>query len=130
MNNTPNDNPLDTDGVYLMKLPVKMYVFKDSQTVKLSFRITDYCVINRNLSVEQMHTICDNWNVGEGVQGMQIEGSRLFWYRSRTGPRPERIPADFVVINTYPFSLRISVPEMQKLVQDFHHQLNNQMHWD
>lgn len=130
MSNTTSDNPLDADGVYLMKLPVKMYVFKDAQEVKVSFRITDYCVINRTMTIEQMQTICDNWDVGEGIQGMKIDGGKIFWYRSRSGPRPEQIPADFVVINTYPFSLRISTPEMRKLVENFKYQLNNKMHWD
>ena len=37
----------DNNNVVLFSDPFKVYLFKDKQIVKLSFKITDYVVINR-----------------------------------------------------------------------------------
>ncbi len=119
---------IDENGVWRMDKPVKLYLFKDEDTVKVSFRITDYCNVGRQFSKDQMQFICDNYE--EGVEGLETNNGRIWWYLSHSGPRPEQVPCKFVQINTGPFSFRLSVQQMKDLVADFEHQKNNKMHWD
>jgi len=119
---------LDENNVYLMDKPIKIYVFKDKNEVKVSFRITDYCNYHREMTIEDFQYICDNWRAG--VDGLETKGGKFYWYYSDCGPRPEQVPAQFVQINIASWSFRISVQEMLSLVDEFNYQLNNHMHWD
>tara|TARA_B110001454_G_scaffold215777_1_gene237822 strand:+ start:235 stop:483 length:249 start_codon:yes stop_codon:yes gene_type:complete len=82
------------------------------------------------MSQENFEYILENWNVGEGVQGLDYGEGRMWWYHSQFGPRPECIPANMVCINFNRFSFRISVEEMERIKENYYHQKNNKMHWD
>ena len=119
---------IDSNGVWRMSKPIKIYLFKDEDMVKLSFRVTDYFNIGRHMSKEHFQYICDNWRTG--VEGLETKSGKYYWYLSHLGPRPEQVPCKFVQVNTGPFSLRFSVKEMEELVEEFEYQKNNKMHWD
>ena len=119
---------LDKDDVYLMDKPIKIYLFKEADEVKISFRITDYVNFHREMSIEHFQYICDNWRTG--VEGLETKNGKYFWYYSDCGPRPECVPAKFVQINVGGWSFRISVLEMESVVEEFNYQKNNKMHWD
>ena len=61
---------LDKDDVYLMSKPIKIYLFKEADEVKVSFRITDYVNFHREMSIEHFQYICDNWRTG--VEGLEM----------------------------------------------------------
>lgn len=119
---------IDENNVWRMSKPIKIYLFKDEDIVKISFRVTDYFNIGRQMSKEHFQYICDNWRTG--VEGLETKSGKYYWYLSNSGPRPEQVPCKFVQVNTGPFSLRFSVKEMEELVEDFEYQKNNKMHWD
>ena len=122
---------LDEDNVVLFSDPIKIYLFKDVKEVKVSFKLTDYLVINRGFSQENFEFILENWKIGEGVQGLKTtEDGKIWWYHGRFGPRPECVPANMVCINFNRFSFRISVKEMERVTENYYNQKNNKMHWD
>ena len=122
----------DSNNVVLFTEPLKIYLFKDKQKVKVSFKITDYVVINREFEQEDFEYILENWNIGEGVQGniKDIDNNKIWWFHSKFGPRPECEPANFVGINFNRYSFRISVQEMELMKNTYFHQKTNKMHWD
>ena len=123
---------LDNNDVVLFYDPLKIYLFKDKKKVKVSFRITDYIVTNREFKQEDFEYILENWNIGEGVQGniRDIDDNKIWWFHSKFGPRPECRPANFVGINFNRYSFRISVQEMELMKNTYFHQKTNKMHWD
>ena len=122
----------DKNDVVLFSDPLKIYLFKDKQRVKVSFKITDYVVMNREFSQDNFEHILENYNIGEGVQGTvkDIDNSKIWWFRSRSGPRPECEPANFIGINFNRYSFRISLQKMDFIYRNYYHQKNNKMHWD
>jgi len=119
---------LDENNVYLMDKPVKIYLFKDKDEVKVSFRVTDYCNIHRYIETEKFEYILANWRTG--VEGLETRSGKYYWYYSDCGPRPDCVPAQFVVINTREWSFRISVQDMEQMEAEYEHQKHNKMHWD
>lgn len=119
---------VDHEGVYLMDKPVKLYVFKDEDKVKISFRLSDYANVSKQMSIEHFRYICDNWETG--VEGLETYGGKFYWYYSDCGPRPDCPPSKHVQVNVSGFSFRLSVPTMHSIVADFEYQVNNKMHWD
>tara|TARA_R110002074_G_scaffold112768_1_gene241013 strand:- start:59 stop:442 length:384 start_codon:yes stop_codon:yes gene_type:complete len=122
----------DNNNVVLFSDPFKVYLFKDIQQVKISFKITDYVVLGREFKQEDFEYILEHWNVGEGVQGevRDVDNTKYWWYHSKFGPRPECEPADFVGINFNRHSFRFSLQEMESLKTAYFHQKDNKMHWD
>ena len=122
----------DDNHVVLFTDPIKLYLFKDKERVKVSFKITDYVVINREFKQKDFEFIIENWNIDDGIQGNieTIGDGKIWWYYSRFGPRPEFVPAQFVGINFNRYSFRISLEEMFRVKEDYLHQKNNKMHWD
>ena len=122
----------DDNNVVLFSDPFKVYLFKDTQRVKISFKITDYVVLGREFKQENFEYILANWNTEEGIQGdiRDVDNNKYWWYHSKFGPRPESEPADFVGINFNRYSFRFSVQEMESLKTTYFHQKNNKMHWD
>jgi hypothetical protein len=121
---------LDENKVVLFNDPIKMYLFKETNEVKIAFKISDYAVINRQMSQEHFEYILENWNIADGVQGLEYGEGKIWWFHSKFGPRPECVPANFVNINFNRFTFRISVAEMERVVENYYHQKNNRMHWD
>lgn len=124
---------LDENNVWRMSEPLKIYVFKDESTVKISFRVTDYVNFSRQMSIEQFQHIADNWEHGpdgEGVQGLHTRDGKYWIYRSRSGPRPERVSADFVVVNIGGWSLRYPTEYWRGIMAEFQRQLTEKNHWD
>ena len=64
---------LDENKVVLFNDPIKIYLFKETEEVKISFKISDYAVMNRQMSQEHFEYILENWNIGEGVQGLEMK---------------------------------------------------------
>jgi hypothetical protein len=121
----------DSNNVVLFSDPLKIYLFKDDKTVKVSFKVTDYIVTNREFKQEDFEYILENWKIGEGVQGLEMKhDGKVWWYHSAFGPRPECIDANMVCINFSRFSFRISEQEMQRISDNYYHQKSNVMHWD
>ncbi len=122
----------DKNEVVLFSNPIKLYLFKDKQRVKVSFKITDYVVINREFSQDNFEYILENYDIGEGIQGniKDIDDSKIWWHHSKQGPRPECEPANFIGINFNRYSFRISTQEMDFVYMNYYHQKNNKMHWD
>jgi hypothetical protein len=122
----------DSNNVVLFSDPFKVYLFKDKKRVKLSFKITDYVVVNREFSQEDFEYILDHWKEEDGVEGniRDIDNNKIWWYHSKFGPRPECEPADFVGVNINRYSFRFSVNDMESLENAYFHQKNNKMHWD
>lgn len=122
----------DDKGVVLFDQPIKIYLFKHEKEVKVSFKLTDYCVTNRTFTQEEFENILENWDVDEGIQGMHLfhENSKIWWYLSRSGPRPVCEPANFVSVNFNRFNFRFSVCTMSTLKLEYARQKNNVMHWD
>lgn len=124
---------LDENNVWRMSEPLKIYVFKDEGMVKISFRLTDYANFGRQMSIEKFQYIVDNWehgHDGEGVQGLQTKDGKYWIYRSRSGPRPERVSADFVVVNTGGWSLRYPTDYWRGIMSEFQRQIIEKNHWD
>lgn len=121
----------DRDEVVLFSDPIKIYLFKDLGRVKISFKVTDYVVIAREILQKDFETILENWDKGEGIQGLEMKGDgKIWWYHSKSGPRPECEPASFAAVNFNRFSFRFSIDTMKKLKETYEHQKNNLMHWD
>jgi hypothetical protein len=121
----------DSNNVVLFSDPVKLYLFKDDKTVKIAFKITDYVVTNREIHQTDFEHILENWNISDGVQGLEMKhDGKIWWYASKFGPRPECIDANMVCINFGRFNFRISEQEMQRISDNYYHQKSNKMHWD
>jgi hypothetical protein len=122
----------DNNNVVLFTEPLKIYLFKDKQRVKVSFKITDYVVINREFKQDNFEYILENYNIRDGIQGniKDIDDNKVWWFHSKFGPRPESKPANFVGINFNRYSFRIAVQEMERIKENYYHQKSNKMHWD
>ena len=120
----------DENGVVLFIDPIKIYLFKDEKEVKISFKITDYIVTNRSMSQENFEYILANYNKGDGVQGLEMDDGKIWWYYSEFGPRPKCLPASMVCVNFARFSFRFSLQEMERIAAEYERQKNNVMHWD
>lgn len=108
--------------------PIKIYVFKDQGEISISFMISPGCVINKDMSIADFQTICDDWRTG--VEGLETDMGKVWWSHRRFGPRPDMNPADFVAISFNDWNFRITTQEMEQLVETFNYQLNNKNHWD
>jgi hypothetical protein len=51
---------LDENKVVLFNDPIKIYLFKETEEVKISFKISDYAVMNRQMSQEHFEYILEN----------------------------------------------------------------------
>lgn len=108
--------------------PIKIYVFKNENRVKISFMLSPHCVMGRWISIEDFGYICENWRTG--VEGIETDMGRVWWSHRDCGPRPECLPADFVAISFNDWDFRISTEFMQQLEHTFHQQLTGENHWD
>lgn len=108
--------------------PIKIYVFKNENTVKISFLITPACVMDKWVSIDQFDYICKNWQ--PGVNGLETDNGRVWWEHRTVGPRPECLPADFVAISWGEWNFRISTDAMTQLSQEFYQQLGQKNHWE
>ena len=124
---------LDNNNVVLFNDPIKLYLFKDTLIVKVSFKITDYVVINREFSQKDFEFILDNWQDDDGVQGNinDLDNNKIWWYYSKFGPRPESISGvSMVCINFNRYSFRFTLDEMKRVTENYYHQKTSKMHWD
>ena len=119
---------VDLNNVVMFKQDVKAYLFKESQAVKISFRVSDYMVVNLHISQEDMEHILQHWRTG--VHGLETGSGRVWWYHKDRGPRPHCIPADYVSIDFLHYNFRISVHTMLQLQDSYNYQKNNHIHWD
>jgi hypothetical protein len=101
--------------------PVKLYVFNAENTVQLSFRVSDTCVITEQLSIDHFQHIVDNWK--EGVDGLETWMGKVWWELRNCGPRPEMNPAEFVAINFSVWNFRITVSDMEDVITSYNKQL-------
>tara|TARA_B110000285_G_C15032283_1_gene567406 strand:- start:86 stop:469 length:384 start_codon:yes stop_codon:yes gene_type:complete len=122
---------LDENDVVLFSDPIKTYLFKEKQRVKVSFRLTDYLVTNIELTQETFEFILGHWKINKGIRGLKtLHHGQISWAYSTCGPRPARVPASMVCINFSGFDFRISLKEMERVTENYYHQKDNKMHWD
>jgi len=67
----------------------KLFVFKDEGEVSISLRITDQCCKTFNMPLESFAYIIANWR--DGVDGLDIDGSRWWWEYRDCGPGEYRL---------------------------------------
>ena len=108
--------------------PIKLYVFKEENTVSLNFRISDSCVHTDKMSIAHFEQIASDWKIG--VSGLETWMGKVWWEYRKCGPRPEQIPAEFVAISFSNWHFSISVSDMEDLVAEFELQQNNVNMWD
>ena len=108
---------------------LKLYVFKKEHAVQLSFRISDNSVFTDRVSIQDMKIICKEWNNG-GVNGIETWMGKVYWEERKSGPRPECKPASFVAIQFNKWNFRLTIEEMNNVINEFNRQLTSDNHWD
>jgi hypothetical protein len=108
--------------------PIKIYVFKNIDKVKISFMLSEHCVMDRWMTLSEFDTIMCNWK--QGVEGMETSMGRVWWSHRPFGPRPAQEPADFVAVSFAEWNFRLTTAAMIELEKEYHRQCNTINHWD
>lgn len=111
--------------------PIKIYHFKDEQEVSVNFLITESVVYKVMFTQEEFDYIADNWNVDDGVQGLETDScGRVWWERRTVGPRPDCETCDHVVIGIGDYNFRFETAIVEDIFEQYAYQKANKMHWD
>ncbi len=117
----------------IFKSNLKIYFFKETQTISLSIKVTDNYVNTYTFTKDEFDFIVSNWESKEGASIQTNNYSWLIQHKKR-GPRPICEPANFVRItkwqNNQSFDYRVSYDDMIQAIKDYYYQQNNKMHWD
>lgn len=117
----------------IFKYNLKIYYFKETQTVSLSIKVSDNFVNSYVFTKDQFEFIVKNWKANIGASFNTDSGSWLIQHKRR-GPRPVCEPANFVRITTWrgdqSFDYRTSYEDMVQIIKDYFYQQNNKMYWD
>ena len=112
---------------------LKIYLFKEKQTVSISIKVSDNCVNSYNVSVHDFEKLLDTWNKPSGFDGMLGQAWWNVCYKKTTS-RPECASASYVKISitmhNLNFHYRVSYQDMYNMQKDYFYQKNNQMYWD
>jgi len=108
---------------------LKIYVFKKEHAVQLSFKLSEQAVFTDRLSIKDMEIICQEWNNG-GVNGIETWMGKVYWEERKVGPRPDCKPASFVAIQFNKWNFRLTIKEMEDVINEFNKQLKGDNHWD
>lgn len=97
----------------------KLYVFKNTSKVSLSFMVSPRFVKTFHFSINEFEMILETYNDGGyNHMGKCIEHK----YAHR--------PDEYIRFSVDSFHFRLTVGEMFALVQEFYRQLDNEMPWD
>jgi hypothetical protein len=112
---------------------LKIYVFKEKQTVSFSIKVSDNFVNTFELDINDFEKILDKWKSPGGFDEMLKNHWWTLCYK-KTTPRPECSPASYVRIsvsvNNQQFNYRVDYSDMIRLEKDYFYQKNNKMYWD
>ena len=108
---------------------LKIYVFKKEHAVQLSFKLSEQAVFTDRVSIKDMEIICQEWNNG-GVNGIETWMGKVYWEERKVGPRPDCKPASFVAIQFNKWNFRLTIKEMEDVINEFNKQLEGDNHWD
>jgi|TARA_R110002050_G_scaffold266391_2_gene407745 hypothetical protein len=108
---------------------LKIYVFKKEHAVQLSFKLSEQAVFTDRVSIKDMEIICQEWNNG-GVNGIETWMGKVYWEERKVGPRPDCKPASFVAIQFNKWNFRLTIKEMEDVINEFNKQLKGDNHWD
>ena len=108
---------------------LKIYVFKKEHAVQLSFKLSEQAVFTDRVSIKDMEIICQEWNNG-GVNGIETWMGKVYWEERKVGPRPDCKPASFVAIQFNKWNFRLTIKEMEDVINEFNRQLEGDNHWD
>ena len=113
--------------------PFKLYVFKDSNRVSWSLRVSENHVHSYNLARDEFELMLRHWQQPGGYH-WQSNSWRWFVEHKTQGPAPQHVPANYVKIFVggagQDFHYRFELTDMIDLEREFFYQCNNQMHWD
>lgn len=111
--------------------PIKIYYFKDTATVDVSFRITEQVVLKTEFTKQEFDYINKHWDVEDGVQGLETRHNGKIWWEHRTvGPRPDEVECDHVVIEIKGYNFRFDTKDVVEMFMQYNHQKENTMYWD
>ena len=104
-------------------------MFKKEHAVQLSFKLSEQAVFTDRVSIKDMEIICQEWNNG-GVNGIETWMGKVYWEERKVGPRPDCKPASFVAIQFNKWNFRLTIKEMEDVINEFNKQLKGDNHWD
>jgi hypothetical protein len=111
------------------KKPLKIYLFKDKQSIDITIRITDAHAHTYTMPVDRFEYLLDNWLDNNGCS-FTTPNQHWFVHYKTTTPRPESVPASYVRISVNHQQYRVDHSDMMDLVKDYYFQKNNKMYWD
>ena len=111
------------------KKPLKIYLFKDKQSIDITIRVTDAHAHTYTMSAEQFEYLLDNWLDNNGCS-FTTPNQHWFVHYKITTPRPESAPASYVRMSVNHQQYRVDHSDMMDLVKDYYFQKNNKMYWD
>jgi hypothetical protein len=112
------------------KKPLKIYLFKDKQSVDITIRITDAHAHTYSLPVLQFEQLIAHWLDPNGWSAQTPSGQHWFVHYKTTTPRPESAAASYVRISVNHQQYRVDHSDMTDLAKDYFYQANNKMYWD
>jgi hypothetical protein len=113
--------------------PLKIYLFKETNDVSISIRVSSTCVNSYTLKTEEFEKILGFWNKKGGCQ---IQTNNAVWHvqHKTSGPRPESAVCSYVRIAIYlgnqAFHYRVDYNDVYEMQKDYFYQKNNKMYWD
>ena len=112
--------------------PLKLYVFKDRESVDLSIRVSEAHAHTWSLPQAVFADIVANWRNQKGHSFQHNNNAWFIQYKKQT-PGPEWAPASYVRISiggNPMFNYRVDYEDMVALERDYFYQCHNQMYWD
>ena len=112
---------------------LKIYLFKNKNTVSFSVKISENCVHEYSFTTEEFEEFINNWDSPQGVD-KAYSGRHWSVKHKRSTPRPESAPASYVRLSVYTHNIgihhRVEYSDMMAIRKDYFYQKNNQMYWD
>jgi len=112
--------------------PLKIYLFKDRDTVDFAIRISNSHTVTYTLPREVFAEFVKHWRDPQGYS-FQHNGQGWNIQYKTTTPRPEMARASYVRISvcvgpTYHY--RVNHEDMVDIEKEFFYQTHNTMYWD
>ena len=115
--------------------PIKIYLFKDTQTVSVSFMVTERLVNQYTLTVDEFEKIIKP-NGFYSYTEFQNVADNAFWYveSKEYGPKPDKKYGPYVRVsvstNGMTSHYRFSLQEWNNMIDEYREQQNSKMYWD
>lgn len=111
--------------------PIKIYLFKEKNSVDVALRINTSTVITYTLTPELFEKLLQGWKTG-----IELEYDHANWYvqYKKTGPRPESKQSPYVRFSVSKSGIRlhfrVTYDDMIAVEREYFFQKNNTMYWD